>query len=79
MAGGCDFNVHCQTCNNSISYQDNIVRFKLIQGLIDQEIKEYILSEEDKPLDDTVKAIEAKESGKIAVLLWKDKPGLRQI
>ena len=34
--------------------------------MTDQEIKEHILSEEDKSLDDTVKAIEAKESGKIA-------------
>ena len=43
-----------------------MVRFKLIQGLTDPEIKEHILSEEDKSLDETVKAIEAKESGKIA-------------
>ena len=66
VAGRCDFNVSCQTCNNTISYQDNVVRFKLIQGLTDQEIKEHVLSEEDKSLEDTVKAIEAKESGKIA-------------
>ena len=66
VAGRCDFNVDCQTCNKAISYQDNVVRFKLIQGLTDQEIKEHILSEEDKSLDDTVKAIEAKESGKTA-------------
>ena len=66
VAGRCDFNVNCQTCNKAISYQDNVVRFKLIQGLTDQEIKEHILSEEDKSLDDTVKAIEAKESGKVA-------------
>ena len=49
-----------------MSYQDSVVRFKLIQGLTDPEIKEHILSEADKSLDDTVKAIEAKESGKIA-------------
>ena len=66
VAGRCDFNVNCRTCNKAISYQDNVVRFKLIQGLTDQEIKEHILSEEDRSLDDTVKAIEAKESGKIA-------------
>ena len=34
--------------------------------LNNQEIKEHILSEEDKSIDDTVKAIEAEESGKIA-------------
>ena len=32
VAGRCDFNVDCQTCNKAISYQDNVVRFKLIQG-----------------------------------------------
>ena len=39
VAGQCDFNVNCHTCNKAISYQDNAVRFKLIQGLTDQEIK----------------------------------------
>ena len=39
---------------------------KLIAGLYDTEVKEDILSAEDKPLDETVKAIEAKESGKLA-------------
>ena len=66
VAGRCDFNVHCTPCNQPVSYQDSVVRFKLIQGLTDSEIKEHILSEEDKSLDDTVKAIEAKESGKLA-------------
>ena len=50
----------------TLPYQDNAVRFKLIQGLTDQEIKEHVLSEEDKSLEDTVKAIEAKKNGKIA-------------
>ena len=43
-----------------------MIRFKLIQGLYDSEIKEDILSSEDRTLDETVKIIEAKESGKIA-------------
>ena len=38
----------------------------MIAGLYDTEVKEDILSAEDKPLDETVKAIEAKESGKLA-------------
>ena len=50
VAGQCDVNVNCQTCNKAISYQDSVVRFKLIQGLTDQEIKEHILNEEDKTL-----------------------------
>ena len=66
VSGRCEFNVDCKTCSQAVSYQDSVVRFKLIQGLTDPEIKEHILSEEDKSLDDTVKAIEAKESGKIA-------------
>ena len=66
MAGRCDFNIDCKTCNQAVSYQYSVVRFKLIQGLTDAEIKEHILSEEDKPLDETVRAIEAKESGKVA-------------
>ena len=37
----------------------------MIAGLYDSEIKEDILSSEDKTLDETVKAIEAKESGKV--------------
>ena len=38
----------------------------MIAGLADSEIKEDILSLEEKSLDETVKAIEAKESGKYA-------------
>ena len=34
------------------------------QGLTDQEIKELILSEEDKSLDDTVKAMEDCEKSR---------------
>ena len=43
-----------------------MIRFKLIAGLYDSEIKEDILSSEDKTLDETIKIIEAKESGKVA-------------
>ena len=42
------------------------IRFKLTTGLYDTEIKEDILSLEEKSLDETVKAIEAKESRKQA-------------
>ena len=38
----------------------SVVRFKLIAGLGDPEIKEDILSVEDKSLDETVKAFEFK-------------------
>ena len=62
----CNFTETCTTCNNEVSYADSVIRFKLIAGLSDQEIKEDVLSVEDKTLDETVKAIEAKESGKVA-------------
>ena len=65
-AARCNFMEKCATCNKDVSYADSVIRFKLISGLSDQEIKEDILSVEDKTLDETVKAVEAKESGKVA-------------
>ena len=59
--------MRCQPCNTDLSYSDSVIRFKLIAGLSDEEIKEEILSsQEDKNLEETVKEIEAKESGKLA-------------
>ena len=49
-----------------VSYSDKVVRFKLIAGLVDIEIKEDILSMGDESLEETVKTIENKESGRIA-------------
>ena len=66
VACRCSFVVKCDDCDKDISYQDSVVRFKLIQGLTDSDIKEHILSEQDKSLEETVKAIEAKECGKLA-------------
>ena len=54
------------TCNEEVSYSDHIVRYKLVSGLVDEEIKEDMLGLENKSLDDTVKAVEAKESAKRA-------------
>ena len=67
-ASRCNFVENCTApgCDSEVSYADSIIRFKLIAGLSDTEIKEDILSTEDKTLDETVKAIEAKESGKLA-------------
>ena len=65
VAPRCNFIQKCE-CNRDVSYADSVIRFKLIAGLYDTEIKEDILSAEDKSLDETVKAIEAKESGKLA-------------
>ena len=67
LASRCDFSVQCGDCQTDISYADKIIKFKLIAGLVDQEIKEDVLSNrEERTLDSTVKEIEAKESGKLA-------------
>ena len=69
IASRCNFSVKCPEdgCQQrDISYADQMIRFKLISGLYDSEIKEDVLSCEEKSLEETVKFIEAKESGKIA-------------
>ena len=63
VASRCNFEVAC-TCGKTVSYSDQVTRFKLIAGLYDTDIKEDILSVEDKTLDETVKLIENKESGR---------------
>ena len=50
------------------SFTEAITRFKLIAGLVDTEIKEDILSMSDMNLEEIVKAVEGKESGKVARL-----------
>ena len=65
IASHCDFNTKC-SCGLRVSYTENITLFKLVSGLVDEEIKEDILSRGEKSLDDTVKSIEAKESAKRA-------------
>ena len=62
VASRCNFEVTC-TCGTTVSYSDQVTRFKLIAGLHDIDIKEDILSIEDKALEETVKMIENKESG----------------
>ena len=56
----CDFSVDC-VCQKKVSYTDSLIKFKLESGLVDSKIKEDILGAGDKSLEDTVKAIEAKE------------------
>ena len=67
VAARCNFVEKC-SCDpqTEVLYADSMIRFKMIAGLYDSEIKEDVLSSEDKTLDETVKAIEAKESWKIA-------------
>ena len=44
-AARCNFMEKCVTCHKDVSYADSVIRFKLISGLNDQEIKEDILTE----------------------------------
>lgn len=61
----CDFKIKC-TCGLEPSYADPILRYKLVAGLADGDIKEHVLGEADQTLEETIKMIEAKESGKRA-------------
>ena len=53
VAAPFEFRERCQDCAWDVSYSDTIVWFKLIAGLYDAEIKEDILSLEEKSLDNT--------------------------
>ena len=57
-----------RSCGITNSYTKAITRFKLVAGLVDTDIKEDILSLSDMNLEETVKAVEGKESGKVAKL-----------
>ena len=73
QASVCNFVVKCPcqcgapaACNKTVSYSDVMVRDTIIRGLEDGDIRTDILSEanQDLSLEDTIKFIEAKESGK---------------
>ena len=63
----CEFTADC-TCNQKVSYADHITKYKLLSGLLDGEIKEDALGLEGKMLEETVKAMEVKESTKRATI-----------
>ena len=63
VAEHCEFSVDSVcVCKKKVSYSDSLIKFKLVSGLLDREIKVDILGADDKLLEETVKAIEAKES-----------------
>jgi hypothetical protein len=62
-----NFEVQC-SCGITNSFTEAITRFKLIAGLVDTNIKRDILSKSNMNLEETVKAAEGKESGKVAKL-----------
>ena len=61
----CDFTVRC-SCSLDVCYADNVIRYKLVAGLSDEEIKENVLAAGDQTLEATVKLIESKEGAKKA-------------
>ena len=65
QASVCQFNVTCE-CGSTISYSDQMIRDTLIIGLADDDIRLEVLGQADqeKSLDETIRYIEAKESGK---------------
>ena len=63
VASRCSFEIQC-SCGITNSFTEAITRFKLIAGLADTDIKQDILSKSDMSLEETVKAVEGKESGK---------------
>ena len=65
VASRCSFEIKC-SCGITNSFTEAITRFKLIAGLADTDIKQDILSKSDMSLEETVKAVEGKESGKVA-------------
>ena len=67
VASRCNFEGKC-SCGRTNSFTEAITWFKLIAGLVYTDIKEDILSMSDMNLEETVKAVEGKESGKVAKL-----------
>ena len=53
VATHCNFSTSC-TCNETVSYANHLTRFKLVAGLVDEEIKEDVLGGEEKTIKETV-------------------------
>ena len=72
----CQFKVKCTQCGLENSYCDNMVRDNLITGLADDDIRLEVLgqSNQEMSLDETIRFIEAKESGKLSAIRIKPQP-----
>ena len=59
VATHCNFVVKCSgaDCGETVSYADNVIRFKLVSGLMDEEIKEDVLAAGELDLEQTVKLV----------------------
>lgn len=65
QASVCQYNISCE-CGAQPSYSDQMIRDTLIIGLADDDIRLDVLGQanQDMSLDETIRFIEAKESGK---------------
>ena len=67
LANVCKLSVTCTAagCNEQVSYTDTYVKYALIKGLVDYEVREELLSQSPElNLDQSLAFIEAKEQGK---------------
>ena len=62
----CEYQIKCQNCNTEVSYTEQIIRDVIIRDLTDSEIQLDLLGDknQDMLLEDVLKFVEAKESGK---------------
>ena len=66
QAGVCKYQIKCQNCDTEVSYTEQIIRDVITRGLADSEIQLDLLGDknQDMSLEDVLKFVEAKESGK---------------
>lgn len=66
QANVCKYTIDCPTCEVPVSYTDAMLRDVLTRGIADSEIQLDLLgaSNQDMSLEETLRFIEAKESGK---------------
>ena len=66
QAGVCKYNVTCPDCSKSVDFTDCILRDVLARGISNPEIQSDILADakQDMTLEQMLKFIESKESGK---------------
>ena len=67
MANVCKLSVECTaaSCEEQVSYTDTFVKYALIKGLVDNEVREELPSQSPElNLDQSLAFIEAKEQGK---------------
>ena len=66
QAGICNYVTQCPSCTADVNYTDAILRDVLSRGIADQEIQLDVLGDQnqDMTLEEVLKFVEAKESGK---------------